>query len=443
MPKKSKIILASTSRQRLKLMRQAGFSFTVQRSSVEERRDKKGGCAELVKHNALLKAKDVAQNQKNAIVIGADTLAYAGDGRIIGKPRDIKEAKKVLRILCSRPQWIYTGVALINTRTNKVLTDYEKTKVFMRKLGNREIDRYYQMISPFDKAGGFDIEGKGSLFIERIEGCFSNVVGLPIAKLCKMLQEIGVRILSLILICLCFGCATEYNLATQKQETYLYSTEKEAAMGANMAMGLEKEYKISDNTLIHQRLQEIGDRLVAVCDRKDLVFTFKVIDDKEIVNALALPGGFIYIFQGLIKETASDDELASVLAHEIGHVAARHNIKKIQTLYGYTFLKLLAMQTNDPDAVKGVDAAFLTAFTAYSQNDELEADRLSVKYLKRAGYDPMATVSMLKTLKRLQEKEPTRKHSYWRTHPYLSKRIAAARQAVSGKMEFRDYINIR
>jgi len=191
----NKLILASSSPQRKKLLKDLGVQFTIKTSRVKEANDIKTTCSALVKHNALLKARDVARKVKIGIVIGADTLVYGGNKKIIGKPRNLKEAKKILRILFSKPHWVYTGIAVVNCQTQKTIIDYEKTKVFMISLTDEEIDRYHRKVSPLDKSGGFDIEGKGSVFIHRIEGCYSNVIGLPISKLARMLKKMGVSIL--------------------------------------------------------------------------------------------------------------------------------------------------------------------------------------------------------------------------------------------------------
>ena len=190
-----KLILASGSLQRKKLLKDLGVQFAIQSSRVKEVQKIQTTCSALVKHNAVLKARDVAGRLKSGVVVGADTLVYGGNKQIIGKPRNLKEAKKILYALFSKPHWVYTGVAVIDIETGKQIVDYEKTKVFMLPLTEEEIDRYHAKVSPLDKAGGFDIEGGGSVFIHRIEGCYSNVIGLPIAKLATMLRKVGVFIL--------------------------------------------------------------------------------------------------------------------------------------------------------------------------------------------------------------------------------------------------------
>jgi len=435
------IILASASPQRKKLLQLLGLRFTVKPSAVCERARITTGCAALVKHNALIKARDIARRTRTGIVIGADTLVYLGKKKVMGKPRTVSEAKKMLQKMCRQPQWVYTGVAVIDAKTGTTLTGHEKTKVFMMPMSAREIDRYYRRGFLLDKAGGFDIQGRGGLFIRRVEGCYYNVIGLPLATLCRMLKKVGVQVLILCLVVSVAGCTTEYNLATQQQETLLYGTAKEVRLGDSLAGEVEEKFDLSTNGELNARVKRIGRRLADVCDRKELVYIFKIIDDDEM-NAVSLPGGYVYIFRGLIDELESDDQLAAVIAHEVGHITAKHSVKKIQGLYGYSLLMLLATQTRNAKVAQGIDLAFTSLFMAYSREDEFLADALGIKYMEKAGYDPEEMVEVLKTLLRLQEKRPLRQYSYWRTHPYLSQRIAAANQEISGELGFTDYLNL-
>ena len=189
------VILASGSPQRKKLLKFSGLKFKVITSRADEITKITTNVSDLVTKNAFIKAQSVAAGLKTGIVIGADTVVYVGNKRIIGKPKNLKDARRILRILFSRPQWVYTGVAVIDIDKGKVIIDYEKTKIFMMRLTEREMKRYHKRVSPFDKAGGFDIEGWGSVFINRIEGCYSNVIGLPLAKLASMLKKVGIQIL--------------------------------------------------------------------------------------------------------------------------------------------------------------------------------------------------------------------------------------------------------
>ncbi|MBL8013233.1 MAG: septum formation protein Maf [Candidatus Omnitrophica bacterium] len=439
-----KIILASASPQRKNLMNLMGIPYTIKPSQSDELTKITTTCSQFVKDNALLKARAVADKEKDAIVIGADTIVYVGGKRIIGKPKDMAEAKSNLKLLMSHPHWVYTGVALVDTKNRKEIADYEKTKIFMTKLTDAAIDEYYTHMSPLDKAGGFDIEGKGSMFIRRIEGCYFNVVGLPLAKLRVMLKKMGVHVLSLILVvglAGLTGCTTEYNLATHQEESLLYGTEREKSIGAAAAQSLEKQLELSGEVDANERVEKILKRIVAVCDRQELVYTIKIIDE-DTVNAISLPGGYIYVYKGLIDKVKTDDELASVIAHEVGHITARHAIKRQQKDYGDLLLQVAALQAGDGQFAAGVNFALTSLFFAHAQEDEFEADSLSIKYLKKAGFNPQGSVDMLKILKKEQDKGPTRPYSYWRTHPYLTQRIAAAGQVTNQRLEFRQYLNL-
>lgn len=190
-----KIILASASPQRRKLMAVLGLPFTVRASTLKEITRSNAGCAALVKTNALLKAKDIASRVRSGLVIGVDTVVCSARGRLVFKPKDLKAAKADLKELMARPHWVYSGLAIVDAATGKTAVGHEKTRVFMDRLSDKAIDRYHRLVPPLDKAGGFDIEGRGALFIPRIEGCYFNVVGLPLAMLRKMLERFGVHVL--------------------------------------------------------------------------------------------------------------------------------------------------------------------------------------------------------------------------------------------------------
>ncbi len=189
------IILASASPQRRNLLKILSLPFIVRPSRATEISKIISTVANLVQHNALLKAQEVAGRLKRGIVIGCDTVVYSAKGRLILKPKNLKIAKINLKELMDRPHWVYSGVAIIDAGSGQTCVDYAKTKVFMHKLSDEAIDRYHKLVPPLDKAGGFDIEGKGAIFIHRIEGCYFNVVGLPLAKLAEMLKKFGIKAL--------------------------------------------------------------------------------------------------------------------------------------------------------------------------------------------------------------------------------------------------------
>ncbi len=247
-------------------------------------------------------------------------------------------------------------------------------------------------------------------------------------------------ILILVIFVFLQGCTTEYNLATKKEETLLYGTDKEIKIGETIAPKIEAHYKILTDVDVNERVERILDRIVAVCDRKDLVYFIKIIDE-DLINAVSLPGGYVFVFRGLIDKSDSDDEIAGVIAHEVGHITAKHGIKRMQNAYMAIALQIASTQAGGRVA-SGVGLALNSLFMEYSQEDEFEADRLGVKYLKKAGYDPKAMVTFLKKLKIEKEKASPSKYSYWRTHPNISQRISVVNQEITGKLEFRDYLNL-
>ena len=438
------IILASKSKARARLLKNLKVKFKVVPSHVEEHVGLKDGSPwQTVKHNALLKARDVAGKLKKGVIVGCDTIVYQ-DGRVFGKPKDLKDARRMLRKLSFRPHRLYTGIAVIDVGKNKEFVSVEETKIEMEPLTDKEITLYFKKVSPLDKAGGFDIQGLGGLFIRRIEGCYFNVVGLPVAKLLSLLKKAGVTLLMLFCSFNIFGCATEYNVASDTEDIMFFSTDKEVNIGDSMSREVERAYAVIKDPELNARVERVGSSIAAVCDRRELMYRFRVIEDekeKDAVNAVSLPGGYVYVYKNLLKVAETDDELAAVLGHEIGHIAARHSIKRLQAILGYNIISVLAAGTRNPDFAMGAQAAYLQLLSGYSQEDELAADRLGVRYAKRAGYDPAAMLEFLEKLQKRHKKEPLRGISYFRTHPFTSERIKVSREELGEKMSFEDFIN--
>jgi len=237
------------------------------------------------------------------------------------------------------------------------------------------------------------------------------------------------------------GCTSEFNLATGRQEMLLFDTQKEVNIGAKIAEQFDQHFEIISDVDLNQRVDRILERIIAICDRKELVYIAKIVNEDEM-NAVSLPGGYIYVFKGLMDKVKNDDQLAGVIAHEVGHINAKHGIKRLQSLYGLTLLQVMAVATKDAQAAGALSTAYMSVFFEHSRQDEFEADRLGVKYMKKAGFKAEEMVGMLKQLKEQHQNEPIRPMSYWRTHPHLSERIAVTNQAVTGELEFKDYLNI-
>lgn len=439
------IILASQSGARRALLKSLGIKFRVVAPRVREISADAKSAKKVVVANALLKARDVASRVDNGVVVACDTVVVQG-ARVFGKPRDLKEARRMLKLLSRRPQVLYTGIAVIDGASGQEVSGCESTMISMEPLTDREIMQYFSRVSPLDKAGAFDIQGLGALFIRRIEGCYFNVVGLPLARLRTMLKKVGVTLLTA-LVCLSsfYGCATEYNVATKKEDRIMYSTDQEISIGNSLSRQIEKAYIVVQDPALNERVQQIGEKLAGVCDRRDVLYRFRVIEDKvdpKIVNAVSLPGGYVYVFKELMKVAETDDELAAVLGHEVAHIVARHGIKRLQAQWGYSLLSALAVVgTRDAGFSSGLQLAYLSLFTEYAQQDELLADQLGARYIKRAGYDPGGMISFLEKMHKRNRQEASRPLSYFRTHPYESHRIRATKQELDQKISFADYIN--
>ncbi|HTX19342.1 MAG TPA: Maf family protein [Bacteroidota bacterium] len=183
------IILASRSPRRVHLLRQIGLSFSIQESGVDEKFDDGASPEEIVRMLSLAKATSVAHRVVKGIVIGADTIVVL-DGRILGKPLSKSEAVKMLTALSGKTHTVYTGFALVDAATGKSRTEYERTEVTFRRLGDSEISEYVETGSPMDKAGAYGIQDDyGAVFVEKIQGCFYTVVGFPLAKFYTAFRE--------------------------------------------------------------------------------------------------------------------------------------------------------------------------------------------------------------------------------------------------------------
>lgn len=181
------LTLASQSPRRKVLLRQIGLTFSVRISAAPETMLDHETPEHNAKRIALSKARKVAKSVKRGIVIGADTIVVL-KGRILGKPRSRSEAKLMLRSLSGRMHTVYTAFALVDVEYGKHVVDIEKTKVWFRKLSESEIVEYVASGSPMDKAGAYGIQDDyGAVFVERVEGCFYNVVGFPLTRFYKAL----------------------------------------------------------------------------------------------------------------------------------------------------------------------------------------------------------------------------------------------------------------
>ena len=182
------IILASRSPRRAALLRQMNIEFRIKAIEVSEDSDKKNDPEAFVKEISLRKAKAAADEVRTGLIIAADTIVYL-QGEILGKPNSVAEAKEMLSKLSRNTHEVYTGFTLL-LKKGRTYQDVEKTRVTFRELEGWEIDAYVATGSPMDKAGSYGIQDQSGFFVEKIEGCFFNVVGFPITKFYQGLKQL-------------------------------------------------------------------------------------------------------------------------------------------------------------------------------------------------------------------------------------------------------------
>lgn len=188
------IILASQSPRRKELLLQTGLKFSVSPADVDEQPYPGESPRRYVKRVALDKARVVAQRTRKGIIISADTIVVLKH-RILGKPDDRQHAIRMLRMLSNTEHEVVTGVVVLDAETGKKLSRTSITRVWFKKLSLRDIESYAATGEPLDKAGAYGIQGMASLFVRRIDGCYFNVVGLPLSLVGTMLKSFGISIL--------------------------------------------------------------------------------------------------------------------------------------------------------------------------------------------------------------------------------------------------------
>ncbi len=225
-------------------------------------------------------------------------------------------------------------------------------------------------------------------------------------------------------VLLTYGCAT--NPVTRRAEFVLMSEQQEIETGKQLSPEIEKIYGVYQSEDLQQYVNTIGMKIARVSDRPDILYNFTVLDS-PIVNAFALPGGYIFITRGLMSYMNSEAELAGVLAHETGHVTARHSVRQYTTAATYQIGAGIA-SIFIPEAAKlgeFANVVFTAVSSGYSRAYETEADSLALKYAEYAGYNICAVSSMLKTLNLLDRYSGNKQThtSLFATHPETEKRI--------------------
>jgi predicted Zn-dependent protease len=252
----------------------------------------------------------------------------------------------------------------------------------------------------------------------------------------------------LLLVCLFPGCTTtEPSAVTGERSSYAYSWEKEQQIGRETDAEIVKEYGLYEEPRVQEYVERVGLGVLQSSDLRDKdapdiyrgsQFTFRVLDS-PIVNAFALPGGYVYVTRGLLTHAQNEAQLATVLAHEVAHVAARHSSRQaVKAQYGQLGMIAGAILgqsiLKDPTVAQGVlqagGQAFQLFMTKYSREDEREADRLGMEYAARRGYDVSQAAAFFNTLDRIQQREGVNIPSWQATHPDPGERETTAQQVA-------------
>jgi predicted Zn-dependent protease len=222
----------------------------------------------------------------------------------------------------------------------------------------------------------------------------------------------------------------------------IYSIEREMALGKQLAEEVQRQAKTVEDPLISEYINRVGQNLVRNSDAK-VPFTFQLIEG-ESPNAFALPGGYIFVYTGLLKLADEEDELAAALAHEIAHVAARHMTKQatkseIFNLASIPAGVILGGGIGGIAARQGANLGIPAVFLHFTRRDESEADYLGLQYMYAAGYDPNGAISIFEKMQSMQRSQPgTFARIFTSTHPMDSDRIQKAEKEIGAILPARD-----
>lgn len=217
------------------------------------------------------------------------------------------------------------------------------------------------------------------------------------------------------------------NVFSSAAEAGIISEKQEIAIGQSVAQQIEFRYHLLEDTGLQQRIDALGQRLAAVSDRPELTYSFKVLDVDE-VNAMAVPGGFIYVNRSLIELMPSDDELAGIIGHELGHVVFRHSVSQLEKTMG---MQALLLGLFGSDGLMLQMAAVEALAAGYSRDDEREADVYGYRLAVRAGYNPYG---MLVGLNKLNRLHPERENDLFSDHPETQERIRRMEKLLAHDM---------
>lgn len=213
------------------------------------------------------------------------------------------------------------------------------------------------------------------------------------------------------------------------------STQQEVALGADYSRQINRQLPLLNDGATLSYVNQIGQQLAAIADPRGIRYNFYVVNS-DVVNAFALPGGYVYINRGIIERADNLSEFAGVLAHEIGHVAERHSIEQLQRAQNANLgLNVLygVLLGRAPSGVEqaGIQVGGSAVFAGYTRDAEREADRVGVNYMVRAGYNPIGLATFFEELLSMQQRQPSRVEQWFSTHPTTTERVANTRAIIA------------
>ncbi len=243
-------------------------------------------------------------------------------------------------------------------------------------------------------------------------------------KKCAALVAVAVS-----LVLAATSCAT---MGINAGQLSLISTEEEIRLGRSLAAEIEREERVLNNPALSKYVSAVGRKVAAQSGRTGIPYSFTIIDNDDEINAFALPGGPLYVYTGLLKYAENEAELASVLGHEVAHVAARHSAEQITKEYGFALLSGIILGENPAAAASlASNIAGSLGMLKFSRNDEIEADRLGLRYMFEAGYHPDAMTTFQRKLGALEASGGGLALNLLRTHPASQDRIDAIRREIA------------
>lgn len=235
-----------------------------------------------------------------------------------------------------------------------------------------------------------------------------------------------------LLLSVCTGCVSVYNPATGRKEHLIFDDKAEVNWGTGMAKQFTQKLKILDDPQLVNALQEMGDKVGATSHRNYLQYHFYIIDEDKI-NAFACPGGHIFFYKGLL-DAVDEDQVAFVIAHEIGHVNAKHAVKALGAQMGFSILNaVLVASSGQQDTQKSAEQLFLLVNRGYSREDEYQADALGLDYMLKAGYSPQGALDLFSLFRKMEQESASKgqvQPTYLSTHPRAEDRATAVKKKL-------------